>query len=136
MVKSCTVYMNGDDFYKTMDFRTLSDLKSLGRDLKQKWMYKGYHYYGGEKIITVVFTQTPFTSHELLRRKGNGLLNVRTYYLNIGIDYIVCDTCAEKMKNEVYYLPNSINNYCSHKCLLDSINPAVSSLEYRLKGWR
>lgn len=61
--------------------------KSLDKWIKQgikngfQFMYKGYNYYDNNKRQVVVFTNDPWDTKELARRKKNGFMGIREYIL-------------------------------------------------------
>ena len=78
-----TLIYNGDGDYLGCEGKEkkLSYWIRFGEVIKQNYLYKGYHYYIGEKNIVVVFTVFQWDKEELARRKRNGFLWIKEYVL-------------------------------------------------------
>ena len=53
----------------------------FGKVIKYDYLYKGFHYYEGEKLGVVVYTLLPWEGTEILRRTVNGFKGIREYYI-------------------------------------------------------
>jgi hypothetical protein len=77
---STIVYRNGGEVYLgSHSDQELSYWKWTGKQKKEKYLYKGYHYRGSEKDTVVVFDSKMWSPAELARRKANGFLGIRRY---------------------------------------------------------
>lgn len=76
------VYLKGGDQYMgSQKGRSLAQWKKYGRDHRQKYLYKGFRYWDGKKNQVVVFDNKAWGLAEINRRKNNGFLGIRSYYL-------------------------------------------------------
>ena len=73
------VYINGEDYLGKYTNRSLKYWKQTGCIRDFKYMYKGYHYFDGNKDIVIVYTNKDWNVGELTRRKANGFLGIRQY---------------------------------------------------------
>ena len=84
-MQNVLVYKDGGDLVFDIGRRTFHDSKpmkhwrEMGARLGQKWLYKGYHYYGGERSQVVVFDKKRWDASEIAFRKANGFLGIREY---------------------------------------------------------
>ncbi len=85
MVEETIVYAEGGIDYKgRMGIYPVTYWKKLGYSLRQEWLYKGFRYFGGEKSQVVVYDSDSWDGQEIARRKANGFLGIRSYYLGRG----------------------------------------------------
>lgn len=80
------VYKNGGEGYLgEWEKKSLYHWKELGKELNQKYMYKGYRDTGlfehWKRDIVVVFDIVKWSGAEKKRRKANGFLGIREYEL-------------------------------------------------------
>jgi hypothetical protein len=64
--------------------QSLEEWKKEGRERKKRWMYKGYHPFGGVTYSVVVYDNEKWDAKELARRKENGFLGIKVYRLGSG----------------------------------------------------
>ena len=78
------IYKNGGEVYlgEHTD-QNLDYWKLYGKNLGEKYMYKGYRLHGGwdmnNKTIVIVYDSKLWDLEECKRRKENGFLNIRRY---------------------------------------------------------
>ena len=75
------IYKNGGDYIGEYVNKPLESWKGFGRELGQQFMYKGYRYWGSQKDCVIVYDNVEWDLAERARRKGNGFLGIKVYYL-------------------------------------------------------
>lgn len=76
------VYKNGGDYVGRYGIKTVDAWKAFGKRLGQKYMFKGFRpNFGGQSDSIVVFDNENWSVKEIARRKENGFLGIRNYYI-------------------------------------------------------
>jgi len=76
------IYTNGGENYLgEHSEQDLSYWRWYGTVKNQKYMYKGYRYFDGNKDIVIVYSTVQWNKQEKQRRKNNGFLGIREYQL-------------------------------------------------------
>lgn len=65
------------------EIKTLSFWKDYGKDLKYNWLYKGYRRWGNITDQVIIFTNRPYPKQEIERRRGNGFIGIKEYYIGL-----------------------------------------------------
>jgi len=72
------IYTNGGENY--LGEHSINNLSYWKRFVSgQKYMYKGYRYFDGNKDIVIVYDNTRWYDGEKAKRKANGFLGIREY---------------------------------------------------------
>ena len=83
--REVVVYAKGGDSYLgRQGVRSVDFWRRFGRQRDYKYLYKGFAYYGNERIQVVVFDDKVWDSQEIQKRKANGFLGIRFYDLISG----------------------------------------------------
>ena len=77
------VYKNGGNVY--LGKQKIQSLKfwiKKGKELNQKYLYKGYRYYNNQKDIVIVYDNDNWDKKEIEKRRKNGFLGIKKYLLS------------------------------------------------------
>jgi hypothetical protein len=81
-MRESIVYKNGgEDYLGRESIKQLQYWIDRGKKLGQKFFYKGYRWSDNKSDQVIVYTTEKWDGCEIEKRRANGFLGIREYYL-------------------------------------------------------